>query len=84
MAVTISFTVDKAAGTIPFYFTLTDTSDVADVTSATDYTRIWSITNMSTSVITWFQTTSASVNYCISAGSVINDLYTVSLSADLI
>jgi hypothetical protein len=77
----VSFIVNKTSDVIPFYFTLTDTTVVSAYTSAVDYTRIWSILNMNTSAIAFFQTTSASVNYCISAGSIVNDTYTVSLSA---
>lgn len=76
-----SFVVDKTNGVIPYYIRLTDTSTISGYTSATDYTRIWSITNVRTSGIQWFQTTSASINCAISGDSIFNDTYTVSLSA---
>lgn len=76
-----SFVINKTKGTIPFYFRLTDTSDLSLFTSASDYQRIWSITNIRTSSIEYFESTSASVNYCISADSLLGDTYTVSLSA---
>lgn len=77
----VGFYVDRRSGTIPFYFRLTDTSDISLYTSATDYTRTWSLTNRRTSATEFFITTSASIDYCISADSLLNDFYTVSLSA---
>lgn len=77
----MNFVVDKPSGTIPFFFRLTDLSDMSLYTSATDYTRIWSITNNRTNRIEYFTTTSASIEYCISANSLLNDVYNVSLSA---
>jgi hypothetical protein len=81
MSYDMNFTVDKRESTIPFYFRLTDLSDISSETSATDYLRIWSITNLRTSAIEFFESTSASINCCISANSNYGDLYTVSLSA---
>ncbi len=75
------FVVSNMRGTVPFYFRLTDVSDVSSYTSATDYQRVWSIINNRTSVMEYFETTSASVEYCISAGSNLDDTYTISLSA---
>lgn len=77
----MSFVVNKRSGVTPFYFRLTDTSDVYLYASATDYVRLWSITNVRTSVIEYFSSTSASIDYCISAGSILNDTYDISLSA---
>ncbi len=76
-----NFVVDKNKGVIPYFFRLTDVSEVSDLTSATDYQRLWSITNIRTSIVEHFTTTSASINYCVSAGSILNDTYTISLSA---
>lgn len=77
----VKFVVDKTSGTIPFYFRLTDLSELSFYTSATEYSRLWSITNLRTNSIEYFTTTSASINYCISADSLLNDAYSVSLSA---
>lgn len=78
---TIRFVADKRSGTIPFYLRLTDTSDLSQFTSVLDYTRIWSIRNTRTSATEYLTSTSASINYCISASSILYDTYTVSLSA---
>jgi hypothetical protein len=77
----IKFVVNNFSGTIPFYIRLTDLSDITSYTSASDYIRTWSITNLRTSEVDFFTSTSASTNYCISANSILNDTYTISFSA---
>jgi hypothetical protein len=77
----MSFSVNKLKGTIPLYFILTDVTDVSLYTSAVDYARIWSITNTRTSETDLIQSTSASTNFCVSGSSILNDTFTVILSA---
>ena len=79
----VSFDVIHRSSTIPMYVTLTDTSYFVPITSAVDYTRLWSMTNTSTSAVEFFSSTSAVTNHCISAGSILGDTYTISLSAVL-
>lgn len=79
--VDMRFVTNKSSGPVPYYFRLTDVSLVSAYTSASDYTRIWSIQNSRTSDIEYLTVTSASVDYCVSADTLLNDTYIVSLSA---
>lgn len=63
----------------PAYIRVTDTSDISLLTSATDYTRIWSITNDSTSATTYYETTSSYLDFSVSG--IWGTTYSISLSA---
>lgn len=77
----IAFTTDKRSGTSPMYVRLDDVSYVSPLTSATDYTRIWSFTNIYTSAVEYETTTSASINKTLIG--ILDDVWTVSLSASI-
>lgn len=76
---TFSFTADRISGPSPLYVRLTDSSSVSDLTSATDYQRIWSFFNNATSAISYEITTSASINKSLTG--ILGSTFTVSLSA---
>jgi hypothetical protein len=75
----IEFVSNKTSGPNPLYVRFTDVSDLSELTSATDYTRIWSFTNTRTSATEFDTTTSASINHVFNGN--YQDTFDVSLSA---
>ena len=75
----VNFVSNKTSGPNPLYVRFTDVSILSAVTSATDYTRVWSFVNSRTSAIDYEITTSASINYVFEGN--YQDTFDVSLSA---
>ena len=74
-----SFVALKTMGTSPLFNTLIDTSDFSSITSATDYLRLWQITNDRTSAIYIVSANSSNLNY--EFDGILGDTFSVSMSA---
>jgi hypothetical protein len=78
---TIEFTLNNTNSPSPAYLRITDESEVYDLDNdlVTEYTRVWGITDNSTSATTYYETSASSLDFSVSG--VWGTTFSISLSA---